>query len=306
MTPGSDADRARLARATVMVVASAACFSTIAIFVTLALRAGAPLLTVLTGRFVFGALALAPIVGWAALGGTPRPQRRALVFRAGFLQAALVFCSGASLRWLNAATLVFLFYSYPAWVTLISMAQRKERVTLRRAVALGMSLAGVTIMVGAPGAGSVHPAGVAFALTSALLFAIYIVYMDRLQASSVPAVTSFWVCVGAGTVFLTSAALTSQLTLAVAPRVWLYMLGLGALSTAIGFALFFKGLQRLGAVRTAIISTVEPFWAALFGWLILAQPVTSATVLGGLLIALAVMTLQWPSRSAARSQPAVS
>ena len=306
MTPGGDVDRARVARATVMVVASAACFSTIAIFVTLALRAGAPLLTVLSGRFVFGALTLAPIAGATALGATPRPLRRALVFRAGLLQAALVFCSGASLRWLSAATLVFLFYSYPAWVTLISVARRRERLTLRRALALAMSLVGVTVMVGGPGAGGVHPAGVAFALGSALLFAVYIIYMDGLQASIAPAVTAFWVCVGAGGAFVASAALTSDLTLALEPRVWLYMLGLGALSTALGFALFFKGLQQLGAVRTAIVSTVEPFWAALFGWVILAQPVTLATVVGGLLIALAVVTLQWPSRSDVPAQPAAT
>lgn len=306
MTPVGDDDRARVARATVMVVASAACFSTIAIFVTLALRAGAPLLTVLSGRFVFGALTLVPIAGATALGATPRSLRRALVLRAGVLQAALVFCSGASLRWLSAATLVFLFYSYPAWVTLISVARRKERLTLRRSLALAMSLVGVTIMVGAPGAGGVHPAGVAFALGSALLFAVYIIYMDGLQASLAPAVSAFWVCVGAGGAFLASAALTSELTLAVAPRVWLYMLGLGALSTALGFALFFKGLQQLGAVRTAIVSTVEPFWAALFGLIILAQPVTLATVIGGVLIAVAVVILQWPSPNDGPAQPAVT
>ncbi len=294
------------ARATLMVVASAACFSTLAIFVTLALRAGAPLLTVLAGRFFFGTLALAPMAGVSALGATPRPLRRALVFRAGLLQAAMVFCSGASLRWLTAATLVFLFYTYPGWVTLIAAMLGRERVTLRRALALLLSLAGVTAMVGAPGPAAVHPAGAALALAAALIFAVYLVYTDRLQASIAPTVTSFWIALGAGGAFVVSAALTRELTLAVAPRVWLYMIGLGVLGTATGYALFFTGLQRLGPVRTAIISTVEPFWAALLGWLILAQPVTLATVFGGLLIAVAVVMLQWPSRIDAPVQPAAT
>ena len=85
-----DSERTRLLRATLLVVAAAACFSTIATFVSLSLRAGAPLLTVLSGRFAFGVLALAPIAGFAALGRTPAKLRRALVMRAGVLQAALV------------------------------------------------------------------------------------------------------------------------------------------------------------------------------------------------------------------------
>ncbi|MGQ0643197.1 MAG: DMT family transporter [Gemmatimonadaceae bacterium] len=294
--PNGDAGRTRLLRATLLVVASAACFSTIAIFVTLALRSGAPLLTVLTGRFVFGVLAIAPIAGVAALGRTPKHVRRSLVYRAGVLQAALVFCSGASLRWLTAATLVFLFYTYPAWVTLIVALERNERITLRRGVALLLSLVGVTIVVGAPGASGMHPAGVAFALASAVIFAVYLVYTDRLQTAITPGVTSFWIAVGACGTFVISAALTRQLTIFVAPPVWFYMIALGVLSTAIGYGLFFKGLQELGPVRTAIISTVEPIWAAILGWMILAQPVTVGTALGGMCIAIAVVMLQWPPK----------
>jgi drug/metabolite transporter (DMT)-like permease len=306
VTPNGDVDRARLARATVLIVASAACFSTIAIFVTLATRAGAPLLTVLTGRFFFGTLAIAPIAGFAALGSTPPSLRNALVFRAGVLQAALVFCSGASLRWLPAATLVFLFYTYPAWVTIIVALQRGERISLRRGVALVLSLVGVAIMVGAPGPLVVHPAGAALALASALIFAIYLVYTDRLQAATTTGVTSFWIAVGAGATFLVAAVLTSQLTFDVAAAVWAYIAALGVLSTAVGYGLFFKGLRILGPVRTAIISTAEPVWAALLGWLVLTQPVTPGTAVGGACIAAAVVLLQWRPKGDVETQPPVT
>jgi len=292
---------------TLLIITSAACFATIAIFVSLALREGTPLLTVLTGRLVFGVAALAPVAGLTALRSTPGELRRALVVRAGVLQAALVFFSGASLRWLTAATLVFLFYTYPAWVTLIVSLQRKERLTPRRAVALLLSLAGVTIMVGAPGPASVHPLGALFALASALIFAVYLVYTDRLQSAIAPTVTAFWIALGAGATFLVAALVTGNLTVLVAPSVWLYMAALGALSTALGYVLFFTGLQRLGPFRTAIISTVEPIWAALLGWLVLSQPVTLGTALGGMCIAVAVVLLQWPPKRAdVTCQPATT
>jgi drug/metabolite transporter (DMT)-like permease len=304
VTPNGDADRAHTVRATVLIVASAACFSTIAIFVTLATRAGAPLLTVLSGRFLFGTLAIAPIAGVKALGATPSALRNALVFRAGVLQAALVFCSGASLRWLPAATLVFLFYTYPAFVTIIVAVQRRERISPRRAIALLLSLVGVAIMVGAPGRLVVHPAGAALALASALIFAIYLVYTDRLQASTTTGATSFWIAVGAGITFLIAALLTRKLTLDIAPAVWLYMAALGILSTAVGYGLFFTGLRTLGPVRTSIISTAEPVWAALLGWLVLAQPVTLGTAIGGACIGSAVVLLQWQRKDAVKAQPA--
>ena len=292
----NDSERTRLLRATLLVVAAAACFSTIAIFVSLSLRAGAPLLTILTGRFVFGVLALAPIAGVAALGRTPVKLRRALMIRAGSLSAGVVFFSGASLRWLTAATLVFLFYTYPAWVTLIVAVRKGERITTRQALALLLSLVGVTIMVGAPGPGSFHLLGAAFALASALLFAIYLIYTDALQGSIPPTVTAFWIGLGAGVVFLVAAVLTSNLTVDLPGRVWLYIAAPGFISTALGYALFFRGLRLLGPVRTSIVSTVEPIWAALWGWLVLAQPVTLATGMGGLCIGAAVVILQWPAR----------
>jgi drug/metabolite transporter (DMT)-like permease len=50
-------------------------------------------------------------------------------------------------------------------------------------------------------------------------------------------------------------------------------------------------------VRTAIVSTVEPFWGALAASLLLAQPLTSRTLTGGVLVAAAVIILNLPQRA---------
>ncbi|HEX5580544.1 MAG TPA: EamA family transporter, partial [Gemmatimonadaceae bacterium] len=63
-------------------------------------------------------------------------------------------------------------------------------------------------------------------------------------------------------------------------------------STALGFVIFLRGLAILGPVRAAIIATVEPFWTAALGALVLGEPLTGATLAGGGLIALAVLLLQ--------------
>ena len=66
--------------------------------------------------------------------------------------------------------------------------------------------------------------------------------------------------------------------------------------TVIAFMCFLRGLETLGAVRTAIVSTVEPFWGALLASLVLAQPLTVRTLAGGALVAAAVIILNLPSR----------
>ena len=58
------------------------------------------------------------------------------------------------------------------------------------------------------------------------------------------------------------------------------------------------GLRILGNVRTAITSTVEPFWTTLLGVVLLAQPVGTGTLVGGAAIMAAVLLLQRPVASA--------
>ena len=62
--------------------------------------------------------------------------------------------------------------------------------------------------------------------------------------------------------------------------------------TIVAFVAFLKGLAVLGPVRTAIISTIEPFWSALLGAVALGQNIGPGTAIGGVLIAAAVVVLQ--------------
>ena len=56
-------------------------------------------------------------------------------------------------------------------------------------------------------------------------------------------------------------------------------------------------------MRTAIVSTVEPFFTAVLGAATLGQPFGVGTVAGGVLIAAAVLLLQRPARAASGLHP---
>jgi drug/metabolite transporter (DMT)-like permease len=71
--------------------------------------------------------------------------------------------------------------------------------------------------------------------------------------------------------------------------------GQGVLSAG-AFLGFLAGLRVLGPVRTAITSTIEPFWTTLLGAMLLGQPAGGGTVIGGVAIIIAVVLLQMRRR----------
>lgn len=284
-----------------MVALSALGFGTISIFVTVATAAGGPLLSILTWRYAVAAV----LLGAAAwLGGVRRPSRTAarVIVIAGLMQAVIAGLSMTALKYIPAGTLGFLFYTYPAWVAIIARVFHSEPLTKIRLFALALSLAGIFVMVGAGEGLTLHPVGVALALGSALLYAAYVPMIGMMQTGHSATEISAYVSVGAAVFLAIGAAKFGQLTVTMPTRAWLCVLGLAVFSTFIAFLLFFRGLRRLGPVRTAIVSTIEPFFTSVLGALILAQPFSRRSIIGGVLIAVAVVLLQLrPSENAGRT-----
>ncbi len=287
--------------ATLLVLLSAGCFGANSILTLVATRAGVPLFAVLFWRY---GLAAPMLAGTAALSGPGRlaiPRRRLLplLVLGGGGQALVIFLAMTSLNWIPAATLGFLFYTYPAWVAVFAAFRGSERFDRRRVLALGLSLAGIVFMVGAPllgSSGALHPAGVALALGAAVVYALFIPLIGRLQAGLDPAAASTYVVLAASALFGILGLATGNFRLALPPVGWATVLALALISTTLGFIAFLRGLAVLGPVRTAIVSTVEPFWIAVLGLLVLAQPISPAVLGGGVLIAAAVVLLQTGSK----------
>lgn len=286
-----NSSRAEAGRATLLIALAACGFGAIAILVTLGTRTGAPLVTLLAGRYLIAAMVLGAVAGMARELRLDRPARRVLAF-GGIGQVLIAVVSLSALRYIPAATLSFLFYTYPAWVALITRFRHSEPLTPIRLFALGLSLAGIFVMVGAPGAAALHPMGVVLALSAAVLYAIYIPMIGALERGLPPVATATYMSSGAAIVLLISGALMGDLTIALHRTAWTAIVLLALISTVFAFLGFLRGLRVLGPVRTAIVSTVEPFFTALMGAWLLDQPLTSTTLTGGAFIAAAVILLQ--------------
>lgn len=298
-------------RGTAYIVFAACCFGSVAPLTIIGRRAGATIQAVQSWRYLTAALLLI-VIGYllerrgalhVEIPGTAptsaqgkRPWHHPVIlFVAGSGQSIVASLALLALDWVTAATAGFLFYTYPLWVALITAARGIERLTPLRIAALVVALLGITAMVGAPSAASMHPAGVALALVSALLYAGYIPVLGILQQGREPLDVARAISTGGAVLFMLWAFMTGGMTHRLGPVELLASIGQGVLSAG-AFLGFLGGLRILGPVRAAITSTVEPFWTTLLGVLLLGQVAGAGTVVGGVGIVLAVVLLQMRGR----------
>jgi len=278
-------------------------FASVSIVTSLALAQDLPLAGVLTWRYTLSSVML---LGWLALSGWVVPSRRdlpRLLLIGGVGQGIIVYLALSALKFINPATLGFLFFTFPAWVALVQAVRGAERLDARRGVALLLALGGVVVIVGAPAAVDLDWRGVSLALGAAFLYGMFIPLLRWLQAGNSITVTTTWTKIGAALMHLVVWGWQGGVTMALSGRAWLLIAALALFSTVIPSLFFLKAINQIGPVRTAIVSTVEPFLTALLGVLILSQGLAPTTVAGGAMIGAAVLILQGIGR---RSEPGSS
>lgn len=276
-------------------VISACCFGSISPLTVVATRHGMALESIQTWRYVTTAVLLVVTARFAR----PMPRTPGIapwyappvLLVAGGGQAAVATLALLALRWLPAATSSFLFYTFPAWVAVITAVRGIERLDRRRLTALGIALTGIAAMVGAPSTSSLSPVGVGVILAAALVYALYIPVLATLQAQREALDVSRAIAVGGALIFSSWAGVSG--TLFAIPDATAFGASVlqGVLSAG-SFLGFLAGLRVLGPVRTAITSTVEPFWTTMLGIVLLGQPIGLGTVVGGVAIMAAVLLLQ--------------
>lgn len=274
-----------------MIAASA--YGSLSIVTTLAGRVGVGLLTLMAWRYALATPILAVIAGPRALAAVPWRRGLALFVVGGGGQALVTYFSLSALAWLPAASLGFLFYTYPAWVAIFAALSGLEKLTAVRVGALAFALFGITLMVGAPWNLALPWPGVWRALLSAVIYALYIPLLHKLRGPLDPAPASAYLIAGAATIFLIASARDGAVFAPMnSVSAWGLALTVAVYSTVISFLTFLRGLEVLGPVRSAILSTTEPLFTAVLALLILKQPLGVPTLMGGACIVAAILILE--------------
>jgi drug/metabolite transporter (DMT)-like permease len=139
---------------------------------------------------------------------------------------------------------------------------------------------GVALVVG-PGSSGVATSGIVLALIAAVSYAA-LALVDKPLAEHHGAMRLAFVKMGVAAIVLAPFA-------ALAPwgpprAAWAWLLVLGLVHTAAGWAAFLWALSRLAVTEAGILAVVEPAAATALAWAVLGERPTPATVVGGLLI----------------------
>ncbi|SNR54266.1 DMT family transporter [Halorubrum vacuolatum] len=275
----------------VFVLVSAVGFGTLGIFGIYAQRVGLSIPTVLTYRFLVGAA-----IVWIVLAASDRfrPLRGrtlGVAFALGaFGYATMSGLYFLGLEFMTAGMVAIVLYTYPAFVVVLAAVVLGERLTRRIVVALALAIGGIVLVVGADPAGA-SVTGVLIVLGAASAYAAYIITSRTVLRTVDPLVLTAYVLPAGGLTFVFISVLTGGVVVPTTLDAWAVLIGVATVATAVPVLLFFAGIERIGASRAGIASTIEPVVTVALGAILFAEPVTGVTVAGGVCILLAVVLL---------------
>ncbi|MBQ3129594.1 MAG: DMT family transporter [Bacteroidaceae bacterium] len=179
-----------------------------------------------------------------------------------------------------ATTLIFL---YPVLVAIIMVFLRvvpSWPVWLSIAATFG----GVIIMTQGSGGDSLNPVGIALSLGSALVYALFIVIINRSKAIaqiSNTLLTFYSLTVGAIVFFGKISFSEAPISAGIATSGdWLNIAGLALLPTIVSTATLAIATRNIGATKASVLGVFEPITAILIGTLMFGEPLTTNILLG--------------------------
>ena len=159
-------------------------------------------------------------------------------------------------------------------------------------LAIAATFGGVLIMTQGSGGESIDPVGVLLSLGSALVYALFIVIINRSKAIadiSNSLLTFYALTVGAivflGKIALSSTAITAGIEGGAA---WLNLIGLALLPTVVSTASLAIATRNIGATKASVLGVFEPITAILVGTVMFGEPLTTNIMLG---ICIAIMAV---------------
>jgi drug/metabolite transporter (DMT)-like permease len=264
--------------------ASAILFGSIIIWGRFVLERGIPVETMLSIRFAIGALAL--LIA-ATISGRPvvaeRGERLRLVVLALFgyaIEASLFF---TATQHGTVATVTLLFFLYPVFVTVWAWALGGRVPARMTVVALVCAVAGAAIVVGTGTGLAIDTVGVVLAFATATTYSLYLTGADLWIQRTQALTSAMWIQAGASIGLFLYANVVGHWQVPSGAPEWGPLVGMG-LASAGAFFFLMEALNRIGAVRTSIVSAMEPLAAAVLGFLFLDESVTFGVAAGGALI----------------------
>ncbi|WP_328988478.1 EamA family transporter [Kribbella sp. NBC_01245] len=180
----------------------------------------------------------------------------------------------------------------PLLVALLAVGLLGQKLTLRTTLAALAGVLGVSLLVLRANA-RLDGWGIAAALGGAVVMATGVVLSKRWTSPAPLLATTGWQLVAGGLLLVPVALIVegappaSFTTANLAGYTYLAIIG-----SAIAYALWFRGIRALSPTDVTFLGLLSPVVATALGWIALGQGLTSAQILGGVIVLGALVTAQ--------------
>jgi drug/metabolite transporter, DME family len=278
----------------VLVLLSAVCFGTTG--TAQALGPDAAPVTVGAARIAIGGAILLLVARAAPVAAARWPRRELATVAAAIAVYQLAFFAAVDRTCVAVGTVVALG-SAPALAGVAGLLVDGEQLTRRWANATALACVGVLLLVLGGGGASVDPLGILLAVVSGCGYATYTILAKRLLRLGHAPERVMAASFSLGALLLAPVLAFGDMSWIAGGRGLATALFLGAVPTALAYALFARGLRHLTPGETATITLAEPLTATGLGVLALGERPGAVAAIGAALVLAGLLTLAAPART---------
>ena len=210
-------------------------------------------------------------------------------------------CYFTAIRLMTMSTAAaILLYTSPIWVMVLAIIFLKEKFTIHKLIALILAFAGCILVSGF--GGKVTVMGILVGLGSGLGYGLYSIFGTfALKKYSPYTVTCYtFLIAGLGSIFVADPVdLVSKISAVEnKPALFGFVLLTAVVTAVIPFLLYTLGLNMTTAGKAAVLATVEPAAATLFGFFVMKETVGPVAIAGILLVFAAIIVLSLRKKEA--------
>ena len=263
----------------VIVVLSSICFAIVPNSAKIALDNGSSLMLLLFSRCLIGMLLLIPLIFFQK---KTFFVSRSLIIPTVFTSLTSVILIAATyhaIEFLDVALVFMILYLFPVGLAMISHYRKEDYIQVKQWISILFIMLGIGFMV-LDTSFTANIYGFAISIFG-LFFMLIFIYSSGKLTNQIGSGTmnlhiNFW-----STFFLALIIISTDLTLELPTNQigWVAIVCNGFFYV-LSYVLFFEGSQKVGIVRTSVISSTEPLFVAIFALLFLNQSLTRYETLG--------------------------
>ena len=188
----------------------------------------------------------------------------------------------AAFKYIEAGIACTILFIYPVLVALIMAVFYKERITKTFIFSICLIMSGIVLLYHGKESTTLNTKGVLLVLSSALLYALYIVGVKNIKAirHMNSAKMSFYVMLFGLVVYLYNLRFCTLLQPLDKPLLWVYAFALALLPTIISIETITISIKLIGSTTAAVLGSLEPLTAIFFGVIVFHEQLTLRIIIG--------------------------